>query len=78
MLKVKKSDVFEVKTLDEQMLEYSKRKEKNEQLKKELSLNSEWDIIEDDILEEVEKPNTHQVQVGRTYMYSSSSKSNRL
>jgi hypothetical protein len=33
-------------SLDEQMLEHSKRKEKIEQLKKELIVNPKWDIIE--------------------------------
>jgi hypothetical protein len=48
MLKEKNLDEIDVKTLDEQMLEYSKRKEKIEQLKKELNLYSEWNIIEDE------------------------------
>lgn len=37
-----------VKTLSDQMEEYSQRKEKIEQLRKELIVNPAWDIIEDD------------------------------
>ena len=48
MLEEKTLDVNEVKTLEEQILEHSKRKEKIEQLKKELSVNSRTDIIEDE------------------------------
>ena len=39
---------IEVKTFDEQILEFSKRNEKIEQLKKELIVNPEWDIIENE------------------------------
>jgi hypothetical protein len=37
-----------VKTLEEQMLEYDERKEKMEQLTKELIVNPEWNIIEEE------------------------------
>jgi hypothetical protein len=44
----KSLEKIEVKMLDEQMLEYSKRNEKGEQLKKALLVNQEWDIYYDD------------------------------